>query len=88
MPVCAPPMPTEPASITVRGGCQTRGVQALVKPAKIGEPGKEAQHVDKVIVPGVQGDYLADGKAGMLRHCFDIGAEGASVAYGNFDHAF
>ena len=57
-------------------------MQALVEAAQVGEAGQESQHVNEVIVRGVDVHDLLRGEPGVLGHVGQVRAVLAAVAHG------
>ena len=62
-------------------------MQPLVESAQVGEAWQEAEHVDEIVVPRVDGDDLFGAHPCVLGNVAQIRAEVASVADGNLHHA-
>ena len=62
-------------------------VEPLVESAQVGEARQEAEHVDEVIMPRVDGDDLFGAHPCMLGHIGQVRAEVSSVADGYLHHA-
>ena len=81
-PGLAPADPHRPAGCLGPRRRKSRRVELLRQPAQVGEPRREADHVNVIRRLAVQPDHLGLAELGVLRHERKIGAEFASVTGG------
>ena len=85
MPVCAPPIATDPAGTRVRG-LAPRRVQRFVEAEQVRESRHEAKHRDAVIAICMPLDDSLFIDTGLRRDVAEVRSELAAVAHGNFEH--
>ena len=87
MPVCAPPIATDPAGTAVRGDCAPRRRELRRQAAKIGKAGSKSETTHVIAGGGMTRDHFVRRKPAMLRDRFEIERKICVVADRQLDQA-